>query len=213
MGGGSVIGGRVQLMVDPDALTALTVGRPVFLVSGTNGKSTTTAFTAAALATRAPVVTNSLGANMPAGLVATLAHAAPGTAAVLEVDEHWLPSPWPRVRPRLSAPQPEPGDQMDRTAEVRTLAGSWRTAVGVAPDAHVIANADDPLVTWAALPARTVTWVAAGQPWTEDAWSCPECAGRLHFTAGRLVVHGLRPRPSRSRRVVGRRAPTVTRRS
>jgi UDP-N-acetylmuramyl tripeptide synthase len=190
MGGGSVIGGRVQLMVDPDALTALTVGRPVLLVSGTNGKSTTTAFTAAALATRAPVVTNSLGANMPPGLVATLAHAAPGTAAVLEVDEHWLPSTMGKVRPVAVSLLNLSRDQMDRTAEVRTLAGSWRTAVAAAADTHVIANADDPLVAWAALAAKTVTWVAAGQPWTEDAWSCPQCAGRLVFSPEGDTVTG-----------------------
>jgi UDP-N-acetylmuramyl tripeptide synthase len=181
LGGGSVIGGRVQIMVDPDALTALTVGRQVFLVSGTNGKSTTTAFTAAALATTGPVVTNTLGANMPPGLVATLAPAAPGTTAVLEVDEHWLPSTMAQVRPVAVSLLNLSRDQMDRTAEVRTLAGSWRTAVGAATDTHVIANADDPLVAWAALAATTVTWVAAGQPWTEDAWSCPQCAGRLVF--------------------------------
>jgi len=176
-----VIGGRAQLLVDPDALTALTVGRPVFLVSGTNGKSTTTAFTAAALASAGPVVSNTLGANMPAGLAAALANAAPGETAVLEVDEHWLPSTITKVRPRAVALLNLSRDQMDRTAEVRTLAASWRAAVGAAVDTHVVANADDPLVAWAALPARTVTWVAAGQPWTDDAWSCPECAGRLVF--------------------------------
>ncbi|HZQ85350.1 MAG TPA: DUF1727 domain-containing protein [Acidimicrobiales bacterium] len=181
LGGGSVIGGRAQLVVDPDALTALTVGRPVFVVSGTNGKSTTTAFTAAALATQGPVVTNSLGANMPPGLVATLSHAAPGVAAVLEVDEHWLPSTMAKVRPRAVSLLNLSRDQMDRTAEVRTLAGSWRAAVAAAAGTHVIANADDPLVAWAALVARDITWVAAGQPWTDDAWSCPECAGRLVF--------------------------------
>ena len=181
LGGGSVIGGRAQLLVDPDALTDLTVGRPVYLVSGTNGKSTTTAFTAAALGTAGPVVTNTLGANMPAGLAATLATAAPRETAVLEVDEHWLPSTIAKVRPRAVALLNLSRDQMDRTAEVRTLAGSWRAAVGGATDTHVVANADDPLVAWAALTARTVTWVAAGQPWTDDAWSCPECAGRLVF--------------------------------
>ncbi|MBV9253255.1 MAG: DUF1727 domain-containing protein [Actinobacteria bacterium] len=181
LGGGSVIGGRAQLVVDPDALGALTRGRSVFLVSGTNGKSTTTAFTAAALGTQGPVVTNSLGANMPPGLVATLAPAATGVAAVLEVDEHWLPSTMAKVHPRAVSLLNLSRDQMDRTAEVRTLAASWRAAVGAAPDTHVIANADDPLVAWAALVGREVTWVAAGLSWTDDAWSCPECAGRLVF--------------------------------
>ena len=42
-------------------------------MTGTNGKSTTTRMTAAALGTLGPVATNAEGANMDAGLVAALA--------------------------------------------------------------------------------------------------------------------------------------------
>lgn len=42
-----------------------------------------------------------------------------------------------------------------------------------------MANADDPLVAWAALASTEVTWVAAGQPWHGDAVGCPSCGGRL----------------------------------
>jgi lipid II isoglutaminyl synthase (glutamine-hydrolysing) len=44
---------------------------------------------------------------------------------------------------------------------------------------HVVANADDPLVTWAASAAPRVTWVAAGQRWQEDSWVCPQCGAHL----------------------------------
>ena len=44
-------------------------------MTGTNGKSTTTRMTAAALATLGLVATNAEGANMDAGLVAALAGA------------------------------------------------------------------------------------------------------------------------------------------
>jgi UDP-N-acetylmuramyl tripeptide synthase len=43
----------------------------------------------------------------------------------------------------------------------------------------VIANADDPLIAWAASAARQVTWVAAGQRWHEDSWCCPQCGSHL----------------------------------
>jgi len=179
-GGGSVIGGRVQLLVDPHALATLTQGRTVVLVSGTNGKSTTTAFIAAALGRDRRVVTNAEGANMAAGLVAALAHSDPAAAAVLEVDEHWLPSTATRVAPRVVCLLNLSRDQMDRTAEVRVLAGRWRQTAAES-GAHVVANADDPLVAWAAAAAADVTWVAAGQRWTDDARSCPQCTGQLEF--------------------------------
>src|SRR4051795_11480312 len=72
-GSGSVIGGRVMLAVAPASARVLTVGRDVVLVTGTNGKTTTTAYVTAALRTRAIVDTNHTGANTPAGLVSTLA--------------------------------------------------------------------------------------------------------------------------------------------
>jgi UDP-N-acetylmuramyl tripeptide synthase len=43
----------------------------------------------------------------------------------------------------------------------------------------VVANADDPLVAWAASSAQQVTWVAAGQAWREDSWCCPNCGSHL----------------------------------
>jgi UDP-N-acetylmuramyl tripeptide synthase len=70
-------------------------------------------------------------------------------------------------------------DQMDRAAEIWLLARRWREALGHAPDCRVVANADDPLVAWAASSAQQVTWVAAGQRWREDSWCCPHCGAHL----------------------------------
>ena len=69
-------------------------------------------------------------------------------------------------------------DQMDRASEINLLAKKWREALA-ASQAHVVANADDPLVAWAGLAAPHATWVAAGQRWKEDSWCCPECGGHL----------------------------------
>jgi len=43
----------------------------------------------------------------------------------------------------------------------------------------VVANADDPLIAWAASVAENVIWVAAGQRWHEDSWCCAECGSHL----------------------------------
>jgi UDP-N-acetylmuramyl tripeptide synthase len=68
---------------------------------------------------------------------------------------------------------------MDRAAEIWMLARRWRDALAAAPDTLVVANADDPLVAWAASSASAVTWVAAGQRWREDSWCCPHCGAHL----------------------------------
>src|SRR5258708_19771941 len=64
-------------------------------------------------------------------------------------------------------------DQMDRAAEIWLVARRWREAFAAMPDCRVVANADDPLVAWAAGSAGHVPWVAAGPPWHADPPSLP----------------------------------------
>ena len=180
-GRGSVIGGRAILAIDPAALDRLAAGRPIALVSGTNGKTTTTSLLAAALAGRGDIVTNLQGANLPPGLTAALAAGRPGQTAALEVDEAWLARVVASTRPRVVALLNLSRDQLDRNNEVRTLAGAWRRTFDTNPSVTVVANADDPLVCWGAGPAADVIWVGAGQPWTDDAAGCPQCGGRIDF--------------------------------
>ena len=191
-GTGSVIGGRAILALDPSALRQLAQGRRVALVSGTNGKTTTTSLLTSALSVSGPVVSNALGANLLPGLVAALA-AAPDEArlAALEVDEAWLGRVVAAVNPEVLLLLNLSRDQLDRNNEVRRLSASWRATIaerqaGGRPT-HVVANADDPLVVWAALASASVTWVGAGQRWTADASGCPSCGSRITFadeTAG-----------------------------
>ncbi len=179
-GEGSVIGGRVLLAVDPGALARLAAGRSIALVSGTNGKTTTTRMLASALETREPVVTNSAGANLMTGLVTTLARGAE-EPAVLEVDEGLLPKAIVGLHPSVVLLLNLSRDQLDRIGEVRTHAQRWRAALEAAPATAVVANADDPLVAWAAGLARQVTWVGTGQRWRLDAYSCPNCGERIDW--------------------------------
>src|SRR5262245_65831356 len=86
-----MIGGLVSMTLDRSILRQLGAGRRTVVVTGTNGKSTTTRMTAAALKTLGPVATNAEGANMDAGLVAALAGARGASLAALEVDEMHVP--------------------------------------------------------------------------------------------------------------------------
>jgi lipid II isoglutaminyl synthase (glutamine-hydrolysing) len=178
---GSVIGGIIGLRLEPSLLSLLAVGRQVVLVTGTNGKTTTTRLITAALAPLGQgIASNIYGANMEAGLTSALSRAPDASLAVLETDEKYIPAMVKATSPKVVVLLNLSRDQMDRAAEIWLLARRWREALAAAPDCRVVANADDPLVAWAASSARQVTWVAAGQRWREDSWCCPNCGSHLY---------------------------------
>jgi UDP-N-acetylmuramyl tripeptide synthase len=179
-GDGSVIGGVLGLRLEPDLLRLLAASRQIVLVTGTNGKTTTTRLITAALGVLGQeVASNAFGANMDAGLASALGQAPDAPYAVLEVDERHLPAIVATTRPRVVALLNLSRDQMDRAAEIWLVARRWRSALEEAPDTAVVANADDPLAAWAASRSPRVTWVAAGQRWHEDSWCCPQCGSHL----------------------------------
>ncbi|MDR0594244.1 MAG: MurT ligase domain-containing protein [Bifidobacteriaceae bacterium] len=156
------------------------------LVSATNGKSTTTRMIAEALRALGPVAHNSTGANMAAGLVTALAEARQAEFAALEVDEAHLPALAQATGADQLVLMNLSRDQLDRGSEVRMLADRWRAlAAGLPAGVEVFANADDPMVAWAAAAAPQVTWVGCGQWWTDDSALCPDCGAPLRRPAGR----------------------------
>lgn len=181
-GDGSVIGGRLAQRIEPRLLPRLARGRRIALVSATNGKTTTTRLIATALGELGEVATNEYGANMPSGHITALAEHPRAVNGVLEVDEKYLPEVLRETTPEIVALLNLSRDQMDRATEINLLAKQWRDALATSC-ARVIANADDPLVTWAGLGAPNAVWVSAGQRWKEDAWCCPECGGHLKRAA------------------------------
>jgi UDP-N-acetylmuramyl tripeptide synthase len=187
-GDGSVIGGWLGLKIDPDLLAHLAAGRAIALISGTNGKTTTTRLAAAAVGVLGPVATNSFGANMPTGHTSALAKAGVTPYAVLEVDEHYLAQVLEATDPRVVALLNLSRDQLDRAKEVAMMAQMWRSALVRRPEVRVVANADDPMVVWAATPpgmrsqlldSPPVSWFSAGQRWHDDSWVCPECGSPI----------------------------------
>ncbi|MDP9791961.1 UDP-N-acetylmuramyl tripeptide synthase [Catenuloplanes nepalensis] len=197
-GDGSVIGGWIGLKIDPDLLEHLAAGRAIALVSGTNGKTTTTRLTAAALGVLGPVATNSFGANMPTGHTSALAKAGDTPFAVLEVDEHYLPQVIEETRPRVIALLNLSRDQLDRAKEVAMMAQLWRTTLAKHPEVAIVGNADDPMIVWAAGNSPSVTWFSAGQRWQDDSWVCPECGSTIERQDGQWWCTGCplrRPAP------------------
>jgi UDP-N-acetylmuramyl tripeptide synthase len=175
-----------MLAADPGLITRLAAPMQVTAVSATNGKSTTTRMIAEALRTQGAVAHNATGANMAPGVVTALA-AAPGAQfAALEIDEAHLPALAAATNASQLVLMNLTRDQLDRGSEVNMLAGKWRAmAAGLSEATEVVANADDPMVAWAALAAPRVTWVGCGQWWTADSALCPNCGAPLGRTDGR----------------------------
>lgn len=172
-GAGAMIGGLVAMTLDRSILGQLGQGRRSVVVTGTNGKSTTTRMTADALATLGPVASNSEGANMDAGLVAALAGARDATLAALEVDEMHVPHVSDAVSPSVIVLLNLSRDQLDRVGEINHIERTLRGGLARHPDAVIVANCDDVLMTSAAYDSPNVVWVAAGGSWAGDSVSCP----------------------------------------
>lgn len=168
-----MIGGLVAMTLDPSILGQLGKGRSSVVVTGTNGKSTTTRMTAAALATMGPVATNAEGANMDAGLIAALASTRDAGLAALEVDEMHVPHVADAVDPAVIVLLNLSRDQLDRVGEINHIERTLRAGLARHPGAVIVANCDDVLMTSAAYDSPHVVWVAAGGGWANDSVSCP----------------------------------------
>lgn len=183
-GAGAMIGGLVAMTLDRSILSQLGQGRRSVVVTGTNGKSTTTRMTAAALATLGPVASNSEGANMDAGLVAALASARDAELAALEVDEMHVPHVSDAVSPSVIVLLNLSRDQLDRVGEINHIERTLRSGLARHPEAVIVANCDDVLMTSAAYDSPNVVWVAAGGSWSGDSVSCPR-SGEIIVRDGR----------------------------
>jgi lipid II isoglutaminyl synthase (glutamine-hydrolysing) len=168
-----MIGGLVAMTLDRSILRQLGAGRRTVVVTGTNGKSTTTRMTAAALSTLGPVATNAEGANMDAGLVAALAAHRDAGLAALEVDEMHVPHVLDAVDAAVLVLLNLSRDQLDRVGEINVIERALRAGLAGHPQTVVIANCDDVLMTSAAYDSPNVVWVAAGGAWANDSISCP----------------------------------------
>ncbi|HJQ46182.1 MAG TPA: MurT ligase domain-containing protein [Amycolatopsis sp.] len=195
-GDGGVIGGRTAQQLDPRALRRLGENRTVVLVTGTNGKTTTSLMLSRILQTLGEVAAND-GANMPDGVLGALIARPHAPFAVLEVDENYVPAVAEALRPACLVLLNLSRDQLDRVGEVRATERDLRAAIARLPATTVIANCDDPLVTSAALASTNPLWVSAGQNWRHDAGACARCGQAIeHHGAEWCCACGLvRPAP------------------
>jgi UDP-N-acetylmuramyl tripeptide synthase len=220
-GGGTVIAGHLVPRLAPQALRDVTDALPngSIVVSGTNGKTTTTRLLSHILlgAGMRPIH-NRAGANLLSGLFSTVAQATDwqarprGDIGLFEVDEATVPRALEHIHPRVLLLHNIFRDQLDRYGEVHFVAGLWRDAVAtISRTTTVVVNADDPLV--AALPAALTYGIAepsvgtATLPHAADARLCPRCGAALQY---RVVYFGHLGHYACSRCEFARPTPGVT---
>lgn len=184
-GRGETIKGRAILSVDSNAIKKLAQNRDIVLVSGTNGKTTTTANLARILAdgTDEKVSTSNFGANMSAGIAAVLASKPRNRFVVLECDELYLPTMYRLVKPKVIVLLNLSRDQLHRTGEVRKVANLWHETFNQ-DDVTLIIDRDDPFLEFAAANAGHVIRVTFGGRRHPDAATCPNCSAILDWTVG-----------------------------
>lgn len=157
LGGGSNLPGRLARRLDRRMVAELVSSLPLgcALVSGTNGKTTTSTLLAAMLeAAGMPPAHNRTGANLLTGIASALIRQSDlsgdlgSRIGLFEVDEAALPSAIDETSPRLVLVNNLFRDQLDRYGELDTLASKMRGGIErLGADAVVALNADDPLVS------------------------------------------------------------------
>jgi UDP-N-acetylmuramyl tripeptide synthase len=200
-GGGTALPGLLAERLDPHLARKLAAGLPhgVILVTGTNGKTTTTKMMAAMLeAAGERVLTNRAGSNLKRGVVSSLIAAVDrrgrttATIGLFEVDEASLRHVAPEVQPSHVVVTNLFRDQLDRYGELDTTAALIGQGIA-ATQAHLYLNADDPLVASLAkyaAPERVSYFGVEGLPSTQattvstvtDSDRCPLCGTRLKFS-------------------------------
>ena len=148
--GGSSLPGKIALAIDPNILAEIADDYEVIVVTGTNGKTLTTALIVNILQEAyGYIVTNPTGANLKQGIVATFLEAKNKKQgrkfAVLEIDEATLSQVTEFIKPSLVVLTNIFRDQLDRYGEIYTTYNMIKAGLAKAPNTKLILNGDMPL--------------------------------------------------------------------
>lgn len=191
--GGSSYPGKIALTLDPNILDYLAKDYEVIVVTGTNGKTLTTALIVKILQQEFDdVLTNPTGANMVQGIVSTFlsAYGKKGRKkfAVLEIDEASLSKVTRYIKPKLFVFTNIFRDQMDRYGEIYTTYQMILDGAAQAPEATILANGDSPIFNSKDTPNPLIYYGFNHQADHEqfadpntDGVLCPHCQHILHY--------------------------------
>ena len=197
-GRGGSFPGELALKMDPDFIQKFKMPEIVVLVTGTNGKTTTSNLIAESLRKAGlKVINNRRGDNLNVGIATLLASNAnsnyevQGDAAVIEVDELTLYRQFKNLHPTILVINNFFRDQLDRAGEMETII---RKIQEVTKDfiGDIILNGDDPntlRIQDTALKARIHTFSVDRNEVSKDKTDeasegkfCPRCGKPLKYS-------------------------------
>ncbi|MDP4143750.1 MAG: Mur ligase family protein [Bacillota bacterium] len=161
--GGTNFPGRIALRMDKHVLSTITKDYKIILITGTNGKTTTTNMIYSMIKDSGKdVITNSTGANLRPGITAcfikyfSFKNKSTDKYAVIEVDEANLKLITEYVSPRAIVVTNLFRDQLDRYGEVYTTLNKILEGLEKVPDAELILNGDESLLGDLAIPNKKI---------------------------------------------------------
>lgn len=196
---GVTLAGKIALKMDPSILTDLAkeVRKEIFVVCGTNGKTTTNNLLCAALEAEGyKVICNHTGSNMLAGVVSAFVLGAKKSGhldadyACIEIDEASTVKVFPYFQPDYMVLTNLFRDQLDRYGEIDITMKLLERAMEMAPNMKVIVNGDDSLSAFLAMDSKN-DYVTFGisQPYFQEEDQkeiregrfCKRCGAKLTY--------------------------------
>ena len=152
-GGATSAPGLYALKIDPLLIKKLSKQFKYgsILISGTNGKTTTSRITADILSSKYKIIHNRQGSNLIRGIASTLIQQSSfwgkinSNLGLWEIDEAVLPEAVYNLRPKFIALMNLFRDQLDRYGEIDHIREKWiKTIKSLKEDTQLVLNVDDP---------------------------------------------------------------------
>lgn len=149
---GSSFPGKIALKICPDILKHVSKNVETILITGTNGKTTTTALTSHIFNNAfIDCFSNSTGANMLPGIVTTYIknysfNKKVSKIGIIEVDEASLKHVCKYIEPKIIAVTNIFRDQLDRYGEVYITLNHIKEGIKLCSNAKLVLNGDEPLL-------------------------------------------------------------------
>ena len=195
--GGTALPGKAAMKVDPEILAVTSRDMEIIVVTGTNGKTTTSRMLEHAMTVSGKkCLANKSGANLLSGVTAEFTATASLTGkpgfhyAVVECDEGALKQVVPLIKPKVIVVTNLFRDQLDRYGEVLHTLDAIRQGIEKVPDTAVCLNADCSLTSSLAdgIPNK-VYYFGMNSPFGEqkeaelsDAPRCIRCGAKYEYS-------------------------------
>lgn len=152
--GGTTLPGKIARKIYPDIVKAITEDFKTIMVTGTNGKTTTTRIIGQILEENGiEYITNKSGANLVGGIITTFIDSVDihgkchAKTALIEIDEAAFHAMSSFLEPDILVVTNFFRDQLDRYGELYTTLNGVKSGIQKSQKTRLILNADDSLCT------------------------------------------------------------------